>query len=85
VEGGWFQADEQVADLDERVENLMVGVVTGHSNYTSIYALAYDQDLKTLFSGSYDSTVKVWTRDGSGSYTASRTLSGHSDTVRALA
>ena len=25
VEGGWSQADEQVADLDERVENLMVG------------------------------------------------------------
>jgi hypothetical protein len=25
VEGGWSQSDEQVADLDERVENLMVG------------------------------------------------------------
>lgn len=25
VEGGWSQSDEQVADLDERIENLMVG------------------------------------------------------------
>ena len=52
-----------------------------------VVALASDQDTKTLFSGSADQTIKVWTPDGSGNYDASRTqtLSGHSDWVIALA
>ena len=56
-----------------------------HSN--SVVALASDQDTKTLFSGSVDDTIKVWTPDGSGNYDASstQTLSGHSDYVQALA
>ena len=53
----------------------------------SVVALASDQDTKTLFSGSYDKTIMVWTPDGSGNYDASstQTLSGHSDYVQALA
>merc|ERR1712034_198235 len=59
--------------------------LSGHSS--TVNALAYDQDTKTLYSGSYDMTVKVWTRDGSGGYHAgaSQTLSGHSAPVVALA
>merc|ERR1711964_353147 len=53
----------------------------------AVYTLTLDQDTKTLFSGSSDKTVKVWTPDGSGNYHASstQTLTGHSDTVLALA
>ena len=50
-----------------------------------VVALASDQDTKTLFSGSGDYTVKVWTPDGSGNYAASETLSGHGGYVFALA
>ena len=56
--------------------------LTGHPRY--VYALALDQETKTLFSGSADNTVKVWTPDGSGNYHAVETLSGHSAPVYAL-
>ena len=58
-----------------------------HSPSRFTPALTYDQDKKTLFSGSSDRTVKVWTPDGSGNYDASptQTLLGHTRYVSALA
>ena len=57
----------------------------GHSN--SVDAMTYDQESKTLFSGSQDESVKVWTPDDSGEYHASstQTLTGQSGCMRALA
>ena len=38
--------------------------LSGHSD--DVGALVVDQATKTLFSGSYDDTIKVWTPDDSG-------------------
>eukprot|EP01046_Picozoa_sp_COSAG06_P011741 COSAG06_NODE_674_length_13168_cov_694.183641_7_plen_114_part_00 len=60
--------------------------LVGHQG--PVNALTFDPETKTLFSGSSDRTIKVWTYD-SGSYTFQQSLQtfyggGHSDDVNAL-
>ena len=42
-----------------RTPGYVLQTLSGHSDW--VWALAYDQATKTLFSGSQDKTIKVWT------------------------
>src|SRR5437588_2103133 len=55
-------------------------VQTGHSN--DVRAVAFSPDGKTLASGSFDMTIKLWDVT---SGTQLRTLTGHSGTVDSVA
>ena len=46
--------------------------------------MAWDSGSRTLFSGSRDSSVKVW-READGSFAEAQSLGGHSGSVFALA
>ena len=61
-----------------------LGTLTGHRE--NVWALAWDAGSQTLFSGSWDDTIKVWSKQrGGAKYTVEATLTGHTGDVVALA
>jgi WD40 repeat protein len=69
-----------LASLDDDICAESFATLSGHSGYVTAVAVAPDG--KTLYSGSFDSTVRPWALPGGECVT---TLSGHSWGVRTLA
>ncbi|TWT43357.1 protein kinase domain-containing protein [Botrimarina hoheduenensis] len=84
----WDPSDVRPIDIERRLASLPDQpsphlVLRGHLG--PVRAVRFSTDGKTLLSGSYDNTLRLWSQEAPGVWTSQRTLRGHGGRIYGVA